>query len=492
MRPLDPRLLRHASATTGFIITVVALGVAGTSATIAIAYGLSQFVVGIFVAGKTFGEVVPDLQFSLVAAVLRALVVWFQEYAGVLASSKVKLQLRTKALESIERQGSALVAKLGSGSLSQLLGTGLDALDVYFSKYLPQLIYTAIVTPGFVILIWFLDLESGVALVATIPLIPLFMVMIGLFTQTTQREQQDSLSRLNGHFLEILRGTTTLKIFNRIPKQLETLRAVSEDFRVRTMRVLRISFLSGFALELASSLSVALIAVSIGLRLVGGNLDLATGLFVLLLAPEAYLPLRMVGAQFHAASEGVEVANRVIDLIELEEQSGENPNLVPKPGKLIVITGKSGAGKSTLMETYAREFPNETSWMSQNPVLLAGSIAVNVAGRGSINEGLLQEANTMALCSDIRFDLELGEFGEGLSGGQRQRIGLARTIYNLLSTGKRTLLLDEPTSAVDLEVQEQIVSNIKSLVSQGYAAVVISHQDSWIYGADERIEIGHD
>lgn len=471
---------------------MVALGVAGTSATIAIAYGLSQFVVGIFVAEQSFAEVLPYLQFSLVAAVLRALVVWFQEYAGVLASSKVKLQLRTRALESIERQGSVLVAKQGSGSLSQLFGTGLDALDVYFAKYLPQLIYTAIVTPAFVFLIWFLDVESGVALVATIPLIPLFMVMIGLFTQKTQQAQQDSLSRLNGHFLEILRGTTTLKIFNRIPKQLEILRAVSEDFRVRTMRVLRVSFLSGFALELASSLSVALIAVSIGLRLVGGNLDLATGLFVLLLAPEAYLPLRMVGAQFHAASEGVEVANRVINLIELEEQSGEHPHLVPKPGKLIVITGHSGAGKTTQMENYARHFPHETAWMSQNPVLLAGSIPINIAGRGSINEALLQDAINIAGISNISLDLEVGEFGDGLSGGQRQRLGLARTIYNLLSTGKRILLLDEPTSAVDSKVQEQIVSNIKSLVAKGYAVVVISHQDSWIRAADERIELGHD
>ena len=199
------------------------------------------------------------------------------------------------------------------------LGPGLDALDEYFGRYLPQLVLTAVATPMCIVAAWIADPLSGLVLVIVLPLIPIFMALIGMATAAVQRRQWDSLAALSRGFLEVVGGLSTLAVFGRAERQTARIRAVTDDYRAGTMKVLRITFLSGFTLEFAASLSVALVAVSIGLRLVAGDMTLAPGLFVLVLAPEVFLPLRNVGAAFHASAAGVTASADAFDLLDAAE-----------------------------------------------------------------------------------------------------------------------------------------------------------------------------
>lgn len=461
---------------------VVVLALLATGATITIAYALSSFIVGIFVDGRDLAQQQSMLWLALAAAAVRAAVHFIQEWAGFRASQEVKSRLRARALDVIERRGQS--DRQGTGQLSLLLGPSLESLDVYFSKYLPQLVFTALVTPLFVILVWMIDPTSAISLIFTLPLIPLFMILIGLVTRDVQQKQLAALERLNGHFYEILRGIQTLKIFGRDKRQAAVLEEVAMGHRSRTMKVLRVSFLSGFALELAASLSVALIAVSIGIRLIDGQLDLLTGLFVLLLAPEAYLPLRNVGAQFHAAAEGVTVSSRVLDLIS----APTSPQLAAaqfEPG-LSVLTGPSGSGKSTQLRA---AMGSGSSWMPQHSGVLVGSVRENIAGFGEIDPVALTKSIQLAQLDDVDLDLLLGSNPQ-LSGGQIQRLALARTLYHALSNGSNLLLLDEPTSQQDSKRQESIARALRELADSGLQVVVATHQPSLISVADREVQIG--
>ncbi len=485
MKPIDFRLVSKAKATTRFLFLVVALALLASLATVVIAWALSSFVVGVFTEGKTFDEVSGYLLTVLCGAALRAAIHFTQEFAGFYAAGKVKSQLRHQALGVIERDGSALVKKYGSAELSQLLGPSLDSLDIYFSKYLPQLVFTVLVTPGLAALIWFMDPASGLTVLLTLPLIPLFMVMIGLATRDLQSSQLDALERLNGHFLEIVKGVVTLKVFGRTALQQRILAQVSDQYRQRTMRVLRLSFLSGFALELAASLSVALIAVSIGLRLVGGEMPLFIGLFVLIIAPEVYLPLRNVGAQFHAASQGVAVSSRILDLIDDAETLPKvNFELRVNPG-LTVITGRSGTGKSLAL----RELISvDATWMPQQTVLIPGTIWSNVIGPAEPDVSAARRALVRAQLLDMPSDFQVMEL-DGLSGGQRQRVGLARAFYHLEKTSSSLLLLDEPTSQLDPEVERRVIEQLRTLVHNGVKIVVATHSRQLIEAADTVVNL---
>lgn len=485
MKPIDLRLVSKAKATTRFLFLVVALALLASIATIAIAWSFSSFVVGLFVEGKAFGEVSNYLLIAIALAGLRAAVHFVQEFAGFYASGRVKNQLREQALNVIERDGAVLVSKYGSAELSQLLGPSLDSLDVYFSKYLPQLVFTAFVTPGLTALIWLLDPTSGLTVLLTLPLIPLFMVMIGMATRDLQASQLQALERLNGHFHEIVKGVVTLKVFGRTQLQKQILSQVSDQYRQRTMRVLSLSFLSGFALELAASLSVALIAVSIGLRLVGGELTLFIGLFVLIIAPEVYLPLRNVGAQFHAASQGVAVSSRVLDLLE-------DPAILPKAHfeiqpcvGITAIIGRSGSGKSLALRALIDE---NATWMPQQTMLLPGTILSNLAGPDSPDEAAVKKALLQAQLAEIPNDLRVSEL-DGLSGGQRQRVGLARALYQRERSGNSLLLLDEPTSQLDPVAERRVIDELRLLANSGVQIVVATHSRQLIEAADTVVNI---
>ena len=451
------------------------------------------------------------LRWLAAGAVAKALVIWFQELLATRAAAGVQQELRAKLFDSVGKLGPRWLAKRSTAELNLLATTGLDSLEPYFSKYLPQLVYTALVTPTFVVIIWMSDLPSGVTLIITLPLIPLFMILIGWATQAIQGRQLQALTMLSQHFLEVLRGLTTLKIFGRLRTQERTLARVSTEHRLRTMKVLRVSFLSGFALELISSLAVALIAVSIGLRLLGGDLTLGVGLFVLLLAPEAFLPLRQVGAQFHASAEGVAASKGILDIID-EAQRGDsktingfglNPNRFAlefdersiRKGQFNVITGPSGIGKSTILSKLlapnAEEIGAENAaWLPQTSKLFGGTIAENIIGPGTFADSeTLERSMQLAALDDLTADREVGESGTTLSGGQAQRVCLARTFYRALTKQTKYLLLDEPTSALDEIRAEKVVASLRELVAAGFTVVAISHQETFVGAAQNVIVV---
>lgn len=261
---------------------------------------------------------------TAVSILLRASTQALLDALAVRGAAIVKSQLRGRVISAVDTGGQALLGTTSSARVSTLLGQGLDAMDGYIGRYLPQLILTAVATPLVVTALLLSDVVTGITVILTLPLIPVFMALIGMATQAVQRKQWQQLQALAQGFLEVVQGLSTLMVFGRHHRQTERIADVTEEYRRRTMKVLRLSFLSGFTLELAASLSVALVAVSVGVRLIDGDIGLALGLFVLILVPEAYLPLRQVGAQFHAASEGIAAADDVLTLLE--------PPLAPLPG----------------------------------------------------------------------------------------------------------------------------------------------------------------
>jgi ATP-binding cassette, subfamily C, bacterial CydD len=475
----------------------------GSAATITISWSIAYFISQIFIEHASLGSVAFCLNWLALGGAAKAFVVWLQEFYATRAATAVQYELRQKLFDSINHLGPGWLANKSVAEINLLATSGLDALGPYFSKYLPQLVYTAMVTPIFVVIIFLTDLASGLTLLITLPLIPVFMILIGWATRSVQQRQLQSLTSLSQHFLEVLRGLATLKIFGRVDAQVETLNKVSKEHRERTMTVLRITFLSGFALELISSLAVALIAVSIGLRLLSGDLTLLVGLFVLLLAPEAFLPLRQVGAQFHASAEGVAASSGILDIIDDASSVRESQLDSMKTfdltsfefGAITVITGPSGVGKSSifmevlgLAEGSSVADLSEISWMPQTAKLFSGSVSANIAGVNVVpdREKLLQACNLAAL-DDLAIDYVVGVGGVGVSGGQAQRICLARAFYRALDKETKYILLDEPISALDDERAKVVVDSCRTFASMGSAVVAISHQAILAEAADALI-----
>jgi len=392
MKPIDPRLLRWApsartslavSAGIALLQTVVTIAFAGL-----LAAGITDVAAGRSPLGHGVSGIVPWL--ALVVLV-RAVLLWAAEAWGARAAAQTGRELRAALVAAIARRGPAWLGGRNRTALAVTAGHGLDALDPYFSRYIPQLVLTAIATPVIVAVMWWQDWPSGLAALVTLPLIPLFLVLIGIATRGVQRRQLQVLHTLAARFADTVQGLATLRLFGRERRAAARMRETADQYRRETMRVLRYSFLSGFALELLSSLAVAIIAVSVGLRLLGGELSLGVGLFVLLLAPEAFLPLRQVGVQFHAAAEGVAATEDVFEILESPAaesgvqsahfaadeariqpsarfETGGAVRLVvdgvvvrhgaqrlpevtftAEPGTVTLIEGRSGSGKSSLL-----------------------------------------------------------------------------------------------------------------------------------------------
>ncbi|GAA0992124.1 thiol reductant ABC exporter subunit CydD [Subtercola frigoramans] len=393
MKPVDRRLLGYARSARGFFVVAGLLGLVQTACTVAFAWLVSSTVVAA-IGGASVSQLTGSLAALAAVVVVRSGVIWLMGYISARAAAVVKGELRRSVLEKLPQLGSAWLSSRNSVTVSTVVTVGLDALDTYFSKYLPQLILTVIATPVVVSVLFAGDWVSGLTVMLTLPLVPVFMILIGRATESAQKTQWQKLGRLSSGFLDVVEGLSTLKIFGREKRQAERIRRVTDDYRTSTMSVLRLSFMSGFVLELAASLSVALLAVSVGLRLVDGSLGLGVGLFVLMLAPEAFLPLRQVGAQFHAAADGIAATDEVFEILDTPVVSGaigsatvtsvgELPGALEqrstraaaldgleisglgvsygevrvlhdfaatfRAGELTVITGPSGAGKSTVV-----------------------------------------------------------------------------------------------------------------------------------------------
>lgn len=544
VKPIDPRLLRYARATRRFLVAVVVLGLAGAGLVVAQAMIIAEVVVGAFEDGldaSGSGLRTPLLLLGAVA-VGRALVAWLTELAAHRASAAVKSELRGRLLERAAELGPGWLSGQRTGSLVALATRGVDALDDYFARYLPQLGLAVVVPVAVLARIVTDDWVSAGVIVLTLPLIPLFMVLIGWATQSQMDRQWQLLSRLSGHFLDVVAGLPTLKVFGRAKAQAESVREITSEYRRATLRTLRIAFLSSFALELLSTLSVALVAVGIGMRLVHGDLDLYTGLVVLILAPEAYLPLRQVGAQYHAAAEGLAAAEEIFAVLEtgpsgarggadvpdslrleLEgvtvrhegraEPSLDAATLVVEPGETVALVGPSGAGKTTLLNvllgftapTEGRvrvggtdlsaldldRWRERIAWVPQHPYLFAGTIAENVRlARPDADDAAVRNALRDAGAYDfvtalpLGADTLLGEDGTGLSAGQRQRLALARAFL----ADRPLLLLDEPTAALDGETEATIVPAIRRLAA-GRTVLLVIHRPALLSVADRVVEV---
>ncbi|MCX5391917.1 thiol reductant ABC exporter subunit CydD [Streptomyces sp. NBC_00094] len=542
VKPIDPRLLRYARATRLFLAAVVVLGLAGAALVVAQAMLIAEIVVGAFQKSLSVSDLTTPLSLLAGVAVARGLVAWLTELAAHRASAAVKSELRGRLLARAAALGPGWLSGQKAGSLIALATRGVDALDDYFSRYLPQLGLAVVVPMAVLARIVTEDWVSAAIIVVTLPLIPVFMILIGWYTQARMDRQWKLLSRLSGHFLDVVAGLPTLKIFGRAKAQAESIRAITSEYRQATMRTLRIAFLSSFALELLATLSVALVAVTIGMRLVHGDLDLYTGLVILILAPEAYLPLRQVGAQYHAAAEGLAAAEEIFEVLEQPVREGgtravpdalrleldgvtvryagraepalDAATLTVEQGETVALVGPSGVGKSTLLdvvlgfavpeaggsvrvggESLAALDPeawrSRIAWVPQRPYLFAGTVAENVrlarpdASDEAVREAL-RDAGADGFVAGLPAgaDTPLGEDGAGLSAGQRQRLALARAFL----ADRPLLLLDEPTAALDGETEAGVVDAVRRLAA-GRTVLLVVHRPALLAIADRVVTL---
>ncbi|WP_406478055.1 thiol reductant ABC exporter subunit CydD [Streptomyces platensis] len=570
VKPVDPRLLRYAHATRGFLIAVVVLGLAGAGLVVGQAMLIAEVVVGAFQHDLALGALTTPLVLLAAVSAGRGLVSWLTELAAHRAGAAAKSELRMRLIERAARLGPGAVIgrtdggaqvpeaagaeaigaggasgagtlEMRTGELTALATRGIDALDDYFARYLPQLGLAVVVPLAVLARIVTGDWLSALTIVLTLPLIPLFMVLIGWATQSRMDRQWRLLARLSGHFLDVVEGLPTLKVFGRAKAQAAAIRSITGEYRRATLRTLRIAFLSSFALELLATISVALVAVGIGMRLVHGELDLYTGLMVLVLAPEAYLPLRQVGAQYHAAAEGLSAAEEIFAVLEaplrtpgtapaprgtalaVEElvvrHPGRTADSLPatsfevRPGETVALVGPSGAGKSTLLSVLLGfTAPSEgraladghdiaslspeswwqrIAWVPQHPHLFAGTIAENVRlARPDAEDAAVRTALGDAGALDFVDALpdgmatRLGESGAGLSAGQRQRLALARAFL----ADRPILLLDEPTANLDGATEEAIVAAVRRL-AVGRTVLLVVHRPALLAVADRVVRL---
>ncbi len=544
MKPLDPRLLRYARATRTYLLLTVALGVVTAGLVIAQAALVAGLVDDGFSRREPLTLLRGPMALLLVVVVGRAAVAWLTEVAAQRASARAKSELREQLLARVVELGPVAAAERGTADLTTLATQGVDALDGYFSRYLPQLVLAVLVPVSVLGVVLGQDWVSALIIAVTLPLIPVFMIVIGLATRQRTERQFRTLQVLAGRFLEAVAGLPTLKVFGRAKAQAAVIRDVTDTYRRRTMHTLRLAFASSLVLELIASLSVAVVAVSIGLRLLSGELSFHAGLFVLLLAPEAYLPLRAVGANFHASAEGLAAAEQVFTVLETElptagsaldfpdpsvaglELAGltvsypgrgtpalDAVSLSVRPGEILALTGPSGCGKSTLLSVllgFVRPDSGAVSvggvdlagidpgawragiaWVPQRPHLFATTLDANVRlGRPDAPAAAVDAAVEAAGLGELvrrlpqGLQTPLGEGGAGLSAGERQRVALARAFLR----DAPLLLLDEPTAGLDGATEAGVLDAVRRL-ARGRTVLLVAHRPALVAIADRTVEL---
>jgi thiol reductant ABC exporter CydD subunit len=512
MRPLDRRLLAYARPAP--IAVVVVLGVATAGLIIVQAQLLAAGIAGESVA------VVPVL---LLVVAGRCAVAWATEAAAYHASASVKSALRLGVLRRAAELGPRWLAGQRAASLTTLATDGVEALDGYFGRYLPQLALGVVVPVAVVVRIGCADPLAGLTIAMTLPLIPVFGALVGRASGRYAAERWRALSVLSHHFLDVISGLPTLKVFGRSRTQRAEIGRVTDDYRRTTLGTLRVAFMSSLVLELVAMVSVALVAVGVGLSLVYGHLSLRTGLLVLILAPEAYLPLRAAAAQFHAVTDGLAAASDALDVIETPSRSfdslrgynngncqtifvsdlsvahpgrvGAAPDgvcVAVRAGEITVLAGASGCGKSTLIDVllgFAQPSGGQVrtvdrsriGWVPQEPYLFPGTVASNIRlGWPDAPMAAVQAAARAAALDDVPLHRPVTEGGGGLSAGQRRRVALARALL----PDRPFLLLDEPTAGLDADREAHVLRTLRAQAAAGRAILIAAHHPRVIAIAD--------
>jgi ATP-binding cassette subfamily C protein CydCD len=540
--PLDPRLLRYTRTTRSFLVLAVAIGGLTALLLIAQAWLIAHVVAGAFLDHQSLAKLRGALLALLAVVAGRSLLAWAAERTAHRASASAKSELRRATAEHVAALGPAGFERNDPGRLSMLMTTGIDAMDGYFARYLPQLFLAVIVPVAVIAVVAGADWVSALLIAVSLPLIPIFMALVGATTRDRTMARMRSLHKLAGHFLDVVAGLPTLKVFGRAKAQARSIADVTDRYRSTTLATLRLTFLSSLILELLATVSVALVAVAVGLRLLDGNMSFHDALFVLVLAPEAYLPLRALGANYHASADGMQAAQ---DVFALLEEPGTAPvggtskavgtairlgglqltypgrrvpaldgvDLVVAQGETLAITGPSGCGKSTLLSVILGlripgagsvslggvdiadldldDWRRHIGWVPQRPHLFARSVAENVrlGRRGASDAEVAAALEAAGLTEVVRrlpsgADTLLGQGGTGLSAGERQRVSLARAFVR----DAPLLLLDEPTASLDGQTEADVLAAVRRLIV-GRTAVLVAHRPALAALADRVIEL---
>jgi len=540
---LDPRLVRRARPVRMLLAVDAVLGVAAALLVLAQAALLARVAARGFTGVPLAGLTLP-LVLLVAASAGRALSSWGFEVVGRRAASDVLSQLRLDVVEHRLCDRPAALDAVESADVATAAVAGVDALEATFARYLPQLVLAAVVPIAVIAFAVLIDPLTAGLMLLTLPLVPVFMWLVGRHTERRTRERWETLARLSTHFLDVVRGLPTLRAYNRGAVQAERISAVSDDYRRATMGTLRVAFLSGTVLELAATMGIALVAVTVGVRLVEGGLGFEAGLTVLVLAPELYLPLRNLAAQYHASADGRAVSGRLLDLLDeppevvpgrrrppdvravpirLEAVSFSYPgrlgtvldrvHLELAPGETVALVGPSGSGKSTLAslllrlaeptsgritvggvdlaECDARAWRSRIAWVPQHPTLFRGTVADTIRlGDAAASDARVAEAAALAGAAAFISELPdgygtiVGDGGRALSAGEVERLALARAF--LRDAG--LVVLDEPTANLDRRSAELVEDAIDRL-RVGRTVLLVVHSPELTALADRVVTL---
>ena len=547
MRALDQRLLRRAKPVRRLLAADVALGVLAAMLVLVQATLLASIVAAAF-TGASLADVSTRLVLLALTFSARAAVAWAFEVAGRRAASTVLSDLRLALIERRLRDQPDPHSGAEAGEIAAAAVQGVDALEAYFGRYLPQVVLAAIVPVTVLLYVGGIDPTSAGVMLLTLPLVPVFMWLIGRYTEERTRDRWFALRLLSSHFLDVLRGLSTLQAFNRSRAQAAVVSEIGDRYRRTTMGTLRIGFLSGSVLELAATLGVALVAVTVGVRMADGGLGLQAGLTVLVLAPELYLPLRQLGSQFHASADGIAVAGRIIGLLDAPAAAAAGGRLVAPspaeaavrlegvsfaypsrpslvldgldlellPGETVALVGPSGAGKTTvtklllgfaaptagritaggidLRKCRLNVWRQTVAWVPQQPTMFRGTVADNIrlgdaraSGLAVRDAAVLAGADRFVRALPDGYETLIGEGGRPLSAGERRRVALARAFVR----DAPLVILDEPTADLD-RTSAQVVAEAIERLRAGRTVLLIAHRPELVQTADRLVALGGD
>jgi ATP-binding cassette subfamily C protein CydD len=482
----------------------------------------------IFSNGESNKYTLTQVSVVLVSVVvLRATLGYFSECYSSRGAMQIKANIRSRVLHRLFLLGPSYTQTQGSAKLANILNQGIDSLEDYFAGYLPVIAYCAVIPSAILIAVFPIDWQSGLILLFTAPMVPFFMILIGHKAQRLNQQHWTKLQRMSNHFLDVIQGVTQLKIFNASRREIAAVKKISDNYGDETMGILKIAFLSSFVLEFLASISIALVAVVLGFRLYYGDVDYVFALWVLLLAPEFYLPFRLLGTQYHAKMAGVSAAEDLVEILGQPQVNTAEQEVFTAPFSiklvnanyaypertntlnqvnvdfssegLYAVIGESGSGKSTLIDmilgfiqassgqvlinnrvlTSANrdQWLHHCGWISQQAQVFSGSLAFNIALSENYQDVQVIEALEKSGLADFVNTLtqginsQIGENGAGLSGGQMQRLALARVFYHQPDV----LILDEPTSHLDQKTEQIITSSINTY-AKNHIVIVIAHR----------------